>query len=128
MDYSSDTEGLGLSLAVYVAAIVGVFAVIMMPIYLANRPVVFENPPLAAANPLMNGPIVGYRATTIPVALLKKEPIVDPATLAALNAKSKKQASPNRPTQRVAARPAGTPVAELQPERQRRPFFLFSLF
>ncbi|HEY5380533.1 MAG TPA: hypothetical protein VIJ78_13495 [Pseudolabrys sp.] len=124
----SDSEGLGLSVLIYMAAILGGLALIAGPVYLVNRPQVYENPRLARADPLLNGPIVGKRVSTrVPLALLKHEPIVDPKIVAALNAKTKKT-EPHRTTHQVAERSRGTPVAELQPEPRRPTFFLFRLF
>lgn len=128
---ASETEGLGASLAIYLAAIVGTLALVAVPVYLANAPEVYENAPLARSDPLLNGPIIGNRVPSgLPVALLKMEPVVDPATLAVLNAKEKKQTvTPHSPQQRTVHRASGTPVADLQPERPRRSsFFLFNLF
>lgn len=128
---ASESEGLGVSVAIYLAAIVGTLVLVATPVYLANAPKAYENPPLARANPLLNGPIIGNRASSgLPVALLKREDIVDPATLAVLNAKAKKAAtaSTRHTTHRTAQRSGGTPVADLQPERRRSAFFLFNLF
>lgn len=124
----SDSEGLGLSVLIYMAAIVGGLALIVGPVYLANKGQVYENPALVRADPLLNGPIIGERVSTrIPLALLKHESIIDPKVVAALNAKTKKT-EPHRATHQVAARSRGTPVAELQPEPRRQSFFLFRLF
>lgn len=129
---SSEYEGLGLSLVIYMAAIAGALAVAALPVYLANRPQVYENPPLARANPLLNGPIVGNRVSTgVPLAMLKREIIVDPAIIAALNAKAEKAekaAAVRHPVRRTAQRSDRTPMAELQSERPRHSFFLFNLF
>lgn len=126
---SSESHGLGLSLLIYVAAIAGTLALVAVPVYVANAPEVYENPPLARADPLLNGPIVGKRvSSSVPLAILKRETLVDPAIVAALNAKAKKEAPVRHPVQRTAHRAAGTPVADLQPERPRHSFFLFNLF
>jgi len=125
---TSDTEGLGFSLAIYVAAIACVFVLIAVPVYWANGPTVYDNPPLARSGPLMNGPIVGRQiSSAVPLVMLKRQTIVDPAILAGLNAKAEKSAKP-RHTTKVAPRSSGTPVADLQPDRTRRSFFPFSLF
>jgi hypothetical protein len=100
-----------------------------LPVYFTNRPQVYENPPLARADPLTNGPVVGNRVSSrVPLARLKRETIVDPAIVAALNEKTKKAAPVHSSTNRTARRATGTPVAELQPERKQPTFFLFSLF
>lgn len=128
---TSESEGLGGSVVLYVGAVLGVLAVLAVPVYLANAPEVYENPRLQRADPLLNGPIIGNRAAGgLPVALLKRPDIIDPATLALLQAKAKKQTAAARPSPpRAAQRPTGTPMADLQAERPRRPsFFLFNLF
>src|SRR5665213_492337 len=117
----SDSEGLGLSVLIYMAAILGGLALIAGPVYLVNRPQVYENPRLPTIGPLSSG------SARVPLALLKHEPIVDPKIVAALNAKTKKT-EPHRTTHQVAERSRGTPVAELQPEPRRPTFFLFRLF
>jgi hypothetical protein len=109
------------------AAIIGALALVALPVYLANRPQVYENPPLARADPLLSGPIIGERVSTrIPVALLRHETIVDPKVVAALNAKLK-EPEHSAPV-RTAQRGSGTPVAELQPAPRHSNFFLFRLF
>ncbi len=123
---SSVSEGLGVSILIYMGAILVPLMLLGLPLYFAIAPTVYENPPLVRSDTLlMNGPIVGRRvSTTTPLAFLKREILVDPATLAAL----KLNAKPQRSSNKVARRPTGTTVAELQPERHRRPFFLFSWF
>src|SRR5665647_2490236 len=80
---TSDSEGLGLSLAIYVAAIACVFVLIAVPVYWANGPTVYDNPPLARSGPLMNGPIVGRQVSSaVPLVMLKRQASVDPAILA----------------------------------------------
>ncbi len=125
---ASESEGLGLSVLIYASAIFGTLAVVAVPIYLAVKPQVYENPPLVRADPLLNGPIVGYRVSTrVPLAILKRETILDPKIVAALNAKVRNVE--RHASQQVAARrPQGTPVAELRDEPQRPTFFLFKLF
>ena len=127
---ASESEGLGFSLLIYAAAVVGALALVAMPVYLANAPEVYDNPRLARADPLLNGPIIGNRAASgLPVALLLRPEIIDPATLALLDAKAKKQAAVAQPpAHRTAQRPAGNSMADLQPERPRSSFFLFNLF
>lgn len=127
---TSASEGLGFSVAIYVAAVACVFVLIAVPVYWANGPTVYDNPTLARSGPLMNGPIVGRQVSSaVPLVMLKRQTIVDPAILAGLNAKAEKHAAkPRHATQKVAPRSMGTPVADLQPDRTRRSFFPFSLF
>jgi len=124
---SDDSEGLGLSLLIYMAAIIGALAVFALPLYWLVQPTVLENLPLARGD--LNGPVIGYRGpTSFPLALLHKPTIVDPAVVAALNANAAKSSPTKHASHRIAQRPRTTSMAEVQPERQRRPFFLFSLF
>lgn len=127
---TSDSEGLGFSVAIYIAAVACVFVLIAVPVYWANGPTVYDNPPLARSGPLMNGPVVGRQVSSaVPLIMLKREAIVDPAILAGLNAKAEKQtAKPRHAPNKGAPRATGTPVADLQPDRPRRSFFPFSLF
>ena len=122
---SSDSEGLGLSLLAYMAAIIGALALFALPVYWAAQPTVIDNPPLARGS--VNGLVISYRdPTAVPLALLKKQTIAEPAIVAALNAKVAKSAQ--NASRRIAQRPKATSLAEVQPERQRQPFFPFSLF
>jgi hypothetical protein len=126
---TSESEGLGLSLLIYAGAILGVLALAALPVYIINRPQVYEIPPLAHADPLLNGPIVGSNVSTrFLLARIKRETIVDPAIVAALNEKARKAAPVHQTKYRTVQRETGTPVAALQPERKRPAFFLFSLF
>ena len=45
---SNETEGLGLSVLIYMAAILGGLALLALPVYLASETQVYANPPLAA--------------------------------------------------------------------------------
>lgn len=127
----SEHDGLGLSLAIYMGAIVATMGVLAVPLYMALGPQVYENPRPEPLDPLLNGPIVGQRVSTaIPVALLKHEPLVDPKVVAALNAKSegaepgRHQAAQHPPVHR---RPAAA-VAEAREPPQRSGFSVFNLF
>lgn len=127
---NSESEGLGLSLLVYMAAILGALAVLAVPVYFIIKPEVYANPTLARSD-LLGGPIVGSRLDTpFPLARLEHAIIVDPAMVAGLNARTKKSKSEpaHRAPQRAARQPTGTPVADLQNERRRPTFSLFSLF
>lgn len=125
---SQETEGLGLSLVIYMAAILGGLALIATPIYFANSPKVYDNPPLVRADPLLNGPVIGQRVTArTPLAVLKHQTFVDPNFVAALNAKMK-QPEQRRVSHQVAQRPRRQAVAELPDEPRHPRFFLFRLF
>ncbi len=125
----SESEGLGLSLLLYAAVIAGVLTAVALPVYFANAPKVYDNPPLASADPLLNSPIIGERVTTrVPLAHLQRKAIVDPAVVAALNAKAKKPEPARHSVRQALERARRTPVAELQPEPTHSTFFLFKLF
>ena len=131
---TSDSDGLGLSLLVYMGAILGAFAVLAAPVYIATKPQVYENPQLARANPLLNGPIVGVRqAGRMPVASLQRQAISDAESAKWLTARNRKVEPAPRAAQRVAQRPSAAseePVpTELQTRRRTRiAIFPFSLF
>ena len=125
---STESEGLGLSLLIYAAAIAGGLALIATPVYLANSSQVYDNPPVARANPLLNGPIVGARAAErTPLAVLKHRILVDPKIVASLNSKAQKS-KPRAVAQRAAPRSRGTAVAEVRENPRQPTFFLFKLF
>lgn len=122
-----ETEGLGLSVLIYVAAIFGGLAVLGLPIYLALKPTVYDNPPLAQADPLLNGPVIGARQVArAPLAMLKHRVIVDPEVVAALNAKIKQPAP--HVSHQTAQRPRGQSVAENRDMPQRPASFFQLLF
>ena len=125
---STDSEGLGLSVLVYLGAILGALALLAVPAYYATRAEVHANPPLAQADPLLNSPIIGDRlAGRFPLARLQRQILVDPETVALLARKTKKP-EPTRTAARPAHRATGTPVATLQTERSRPAVFPFNLF
>lgn len=118
-----------MSVLLYVGALVGVLAVAAVPVYLATKAEVYDIPPLARADPLLNGPIVGNRVSArVPLARLRRETILDPAIVEALNAKAEKAAPARHAVRRSTPRPDRTPVAELRDEPKRQGFFLFNLF
>jgi hypothetical protein len=127
---TSESEGLGLSILIYMVAITGALAAAAVPVYMANAPQVYDNPKIVRANPLLDGPIVGNRVPTrVPLAVLKRETIVDPAILASVKATAKKEVAAVHPAPHAQSqRTRGTPVADLQPERPHHGFFLFNLF
>ena len=123
----SGRDGLGFSVAIYMGAIVGTMGVLGLPLFMALGPQVYENPRPRPLNPLLNGPIVGKRVSTpLPLALLDKPVLVDPAVVAQLNERTR-QAKPARHV--VAHQPVrrerAAAVAELP---QRSGFSLFNLF
>jgi hypothetical protein len=127
---SSETEGLGLSVLIYMTAIIGGLALIGLPFYLATKPQVYDNPQLARANPLLNGPVIGQRDTAVPpLAVRKHSNIVDPKFVATLNAKIN-QPERRHVNQQTASRPRprGQAVAEARDEPQRPTSFFQKLF
>jgi hypothetical protein len=128
--HTSDNEGLGLSVAVYLGAVLSVLALLAVPAYYATRAEVHENPVLAKSDPLLNGTVIIDRmATRFPLERLQQQNLaeIDPVA-----PKPKTAAKKPEPASRTTARPVrrdnGTPVAELQTERNRQSVFPFSLF
>jgi hypothetical protein len=126
---STDSEGLGLSVLVYLGAVLGALALLAVPAYYATRAEVHENPPLAQSDPLLNGPMTGDRmATRFPLATLQRQNLADAETTKFLTAKARKPEPAARATQRTVRASAGTPMAQLQTERNRPSPFPISLF
>lgn len=127
----SGRDGLGVSVAIYMGAILGTLGVIAVPVYYAIAPQVYDNPPPRPLDPLLNGPIVGNRVSgPAPLALLKHPAIVDPAVVAALNAKTAQRTEPVRrqAAHQPARRERAAAVAQLPERPERSGFFLFNLF
>jgi hypothetical protein len=125
----SESEGLGLSVLLYLGALLGAVVLLAAPIYWAIQPQVYENPKFVQSNPLLNGPIVGKRmAGGFPIAMLQPQIIADAETKALLKARAKKTEPAPRPVTRTARRETGTPVAALRDERTRPGIFPFNLF
>jgi hypothetical protein len=135
---STSTEGLGLSLAIYLAVLFGGLTLVVWPIYYANSPTVIEN----TAQPMQGSPLAkplyaDHRGEAFPLALLKKPDIVDAQSLAALNSYAKAPAAQPRraaATTVTARQPrehtaSSDYASEQRPQQQRRSFFpFFSLF
>jgi hypothetical protein len=126
---TSDSEGLGLSVLVYLGAVLSALALLAVPAYYATRAEIHQNPVLAQSDPLLNGTVITDRlASRFPLEMLQRQNLaaVDPVLL------KPKMAKKAEPAPSVAARPArrdsGTPVAQLQTERNRQGLFPFSLF
>lgn len=125
---SSESEGLGLSVLIYMTAILTCLALMAVPAYLLTRGQVYENPSLVRADPLLNGPVIGQRESSPPpLGILKHRTLVDPDFVASLNAKIE-QPKQHRVTQKVAKRERRQTFAELPDEPRRPTFFLFRLF
>lgn len=128
-----EDKDLGVSLLIYMAAILGVLAVIVVPVFLANGPTVEPN---SSAKLTLSMLDARRNDSSFPVAHLKEKAIVSPALLAALDAKAEK-AKPSRDRPAHAARRRDTPrhapvrrsYADAAPQRPIGPFGLFfSLF
>ncbi len=121
-------DGLGGSVAIYMAAIAGALCLFAIPVSIAVSPQVYDNPPIEPLDPLLQGSIIGNRVSTpMPLAHLKHEVLVDPKYVAELNARlTKREPSPAQMARPVRER--GPAVAELPERRERSGFFLFNLF
>jgi hypothetical protein len=89
--YPSEAKDLAVSVLIYLAAILFGLALFVVPIYLASRPTVVEN----AGSPALAGKVDRSLATRsgdqrFPVAHIKRQTIVSPATLTELNAEAEK--------------------------------------
>ncbi len=130
----SESEGLGLSVLLYLSVISGAFFLLAIPFYWAVQPQVYDNPKFAQSSPLLNGPIVGERrASGFPIAMLQPQIIADAETRALLKSRTDKAKPAPRPVTRTAVtrtarHEARTSVAELRTERTRPAIFPFNLF
>jgi len=125
-------QGLGLSLLVYVGALLCGLVLIVAPILWASGAREYPNPVLPKYDITSSRPLVDQHKQ-VPLAVLKREELVDPTMLAALNAKTRTTQS--RDTQERSARTksrtayAQAPDSEAAAEhRPRRSGFFFSLF
>jgi hypothetical protein len=104
--YHSETKDLAVSVLIYMAAILFGLSLFVVPIYLATRPTVVENAGAAAARAVDRSLAARSGSKRFPVANLKHETIVNPATIAELNAKTKESDDPpSRVRRGVYARP-----------------------
>lgn len=122
-------EGMGLSVVVYVIAMMCGLALFALPVVWANSARVYDNPGVSAMHTL-GGPAYANRRAQFPLANLKEEQIISPAMLAELNAKARqeKKEKPQR-TARSSA-PSHRSYAQVQDEPAeqrpaRRGFFSF---
>ena len=104
---TSDSEGLGLSVLVYLGAVLGALALLAVPAYYATRAEVHQNPPLAQSNPLLYGTVISDRvATRFPLELLQRQNLAEVDPVVNLKPKTAKKAEP---APRVAARDPSRP-------------------
>ena len=80
-----DDKALGGAVLIYIAAILCGIAVFVVPVLIANGPTVIANP--TAQDALAHMAALRKSDGPYPVARLRRADIVDPATIAALNAK-----------------------------------------
>lgn len=125
---NSSAEGLGISVLVYMAAMIGGLMLVALPVYYANTPTVIENVTPAQFSGTLTSPRYEDRTPgTFPLVMLKQEQLVDPKVVAELNA-DVKQTAP-QPA-------AGRTAHDVTQDRRERvasrpsfnPFGLFSLF
>jgi hypothetical protein len=131
MRYEPRDQGLGLSLLVYVGALVLGLGLIVSPVLWAAGPTEYQNPELPKYDITSSRPLATQHRQ-IPLARLKREEIVDQTMLAALNARAAKT---REARERPARRPTHTAYAQAQAhddeapqQRPRRSGFFFSLF
>jgi hypothetical protein len=122
---NADSEGLGLSIAVYALAMVCGLALFVLPVYWANSPAVYKNPGVTAST-LPGGPSYANRPGEFPLAMLHRQQIVDPAMLVELNAKAQKE--PPRRVHRATQRSYAQARDTDESERRAPPRPFFSLF
>ena len=109
-------QGMGLSLAVYAAAMLGGLALFILPVLWATGTTVYENPGVKAAG-LPGGPVYASHRGQFPLAILKHQQIVDQTALNELNAKSgQKTPAPHR-----VARAAHRSYAQASEDDGQRP-------
>lgn len=130
MTYRSGDQGLGLSLGVYVGALLLGLTICVAPVLWAAGPTQYENPELPKYDITSSRPLSDQHRQ-IPLARLKRDDIVDKTMLAALNANARKAEARERAVHRstrtayAQARDDDEPVAR-RPSAPGR--FFFSLF
>jgi hypothetical protein len=127
--YPSEAKDLAVSVLIYMAAIAFGLSLFLVPIYLASRPTVLQNAGAASAAQTVDRALVTRSGRKLfPVANLKHETIVNPATIAELNAKAKENDDDSpRGRHRAYARPEPkSSYAEGAPARQRPAYPNFS--
>jgi hypothetical protein len=100
----SKLSGLGFSLTIYLLALAGGLLLFAGPVYLSNGATHLSNPGLAAYDPPPGALLIPEPSAQkeLPLAVLKRREIVDPAIAAMVNARTKQtaQAEPARRTSR----------------------------
>jgi hypothetical protein len=126
---SRPDQGLGSSLALYLSALFGGLMLFVLPVYFLNAGTNLQNPGLAAYVPPPGATLIRKPDPyTVPLAILKRDDVVDPAQLAAINAKAQKTDKPRRSASRSVPRQRGEPDLRYAAQPQPRSGFLFGLF
>ncbi len=112
------SEGLGLSVLLYAALMLGGLAAVVVPVYLANGPTVLRNANAATGVGDTNRIFTVPLRQRFPVARLDHKPIVDPATLADLSARAERHKPAHSATvhRRRHVQPPRHAYAEVQPQ------------
>ena len=123
--YPSEAKDLAVSVLIYLGAILFGLALFVVPIYLASRPTVVDN----AAEPALVKSVDRTLTTRsgdqrFPVAHIKRQTIVNPATLTELNAEAEKNDKSTRI--RVRSYRPSPARAEAAPASQRPSYPNFS--
>ncbi len=122
-------EGLGLSVLVYAGVMVTGLALLVTPVLWAMGPTEYSNPQLPKYDITSSRPLA-HQQKQIPLARLKREEIVNPTMLAAINAKPAKNERVREA--RGPSRAARTAFAQApdydEASRPRRGLFGWSLF
>jgi len=117
---SHPDEGLFGSLLIYASAVLGVLALVALPLWHASRPTVIPNVSAERVHEIL----AARRADgSFPVARLTEPNIFSPAAVAELNARSKQARLAQQTVAQVAQRAdAGRPAPRIRKEHTRRTF------
>jgi hypothetical protein len=120
--YPSEARDLAGSVVIYMIAILFGLALFVVPFYWLSRPTVVEN---AGAPVQRVDRALAARSgkERFPVANLKPQTIVSPATIAELNAKAKDNGDRPRSSRRVYARPQPSRPSNEAAPAPRRPVY-----
>jgi len=113
---------MGLSLVVYAVAMLGGLALFVLPVLWASGATVYENPGVKTAG-LPGGPTYASRHSQFPLALLKRQQIVDQTALNELNAKAAQKAPPAHRVARASHRSYAQASENDDQRPARRSFF-----
>jgi hypothetical protein len=99
----SKLTGLGFSLTIYLLALAGGLLLFAGPVYLSNGATHLSNPGLAAYDPPPGAMLIPEPSAQkeLPLAVLKRREIVDPAIAAMVNARTKQTAQASEPVRRT---------------------------